>query len=118
LKISIQKFVFQEASTIPWRTVERDVALGLELRDLPKDKIRKKVQKMIELIGLTGFEKFYPIHLSEGLRQRAAIARAFVTDPNLLLMDEPFGQLDTSVRYDLESSLVELWEKRPRRLYL
>ncbi len=104
-------FVFQEPSCLPWRTVWDDVKIGLEIKGVPNVEIERKVRAIIELVGLTGFEKFYPHQISAGMKQRVAIARAFVTEPDLLLMDEPFGQLDTNTRFNIEKKLVEVWDK-------
>lgn len=104
-------FVFQEPSCLPWRTVWDDVKIGLEIKGVPTVEIERKVRAIIELVGLTGFERFYPHQISAGMKQRVAIARAFVTEPDLLLMDEPFGQLDTNTRFNIERKLIEVWEK-------
>jgi ABC-type nitrate/sulfonate/bicarbonate transport system ATPase subunit len=107
-------FVFQEPSCLPWRTVWDDVKIGLEIKGVPTVEIERKVRAIIELVGLTGFERFYPHQISAGMKQRVAIARAFVTEPDLLLMDEPFGQLDTNTRFQIEKKLIEVWEKTKR----
>ena len=72
------------------------------------------MKDIIQLVGLKGFEDFYPHQISAGMKQRVAIARAFVTEPDLLLMDEPFGQLDTNTRFQIETRLIEVWEKTKR----
>jgi ABC-type nitrate/sulfonate/bicarbonate transport system ATPase subunit len=107
-------FVFQEPSCLPWRTVWDDVKIGLEIKGAPREEIQRKVAAIIGIVGLTGFERFYPHQISAGMKQRVAIARAFVTDPDLLLMDEPFGQLDTNTRFQIEKNLIEVWEKMKR----
>ena len=107
-------FVFQEPSCLPWRTVWDDVKIGLEIKGAPREEIQRKVATIIGIVGLTGFERFYPHQISAGMKQRVAIARAFVTDPDLLLMDEPFGQLDTNTRFQIEKNLIEVWEKMKR----
>lgn len=107
-------FVFQEPSCLPWRTVWDDVKIGLEIKGAPPKEIKRKVAAIIDIVGLTGFERFYPHQISAGMKQRVAIARAFVTDPDLLLMDEPFGQLDTNTRFHIERNLIEVWEKTKR----
>jgi len=107
-------FVFQEPSCLPWRTVWDDVKIGLEIKGVPPGEIQRKVAAIIGIVGLTGFERFYPHQISAGMKQRVAIAQAFVTDPDLLLMDEPFGQLDTNTRFQIEKNLIEVWEKMKR----
>jgi ABC-type nitrate/sulfonate/bicarbonate transport system ATPase subunit len=107
-------FVFQEPSCLPWRTVWDDVKIGLEIKGAPPEEIKRKVAAIIGIVGLTGFESFYPHQISAGMKQRVAIARAFVTDPDLLLMDEPFGQLDTNTRFQIEKGLIEVWERMKR----
>ncbi len=109
-------FVFQEPSCLPWRTVEADVGIGLEIRGVPPGERGKRVQAVIDLVGLKGFEGYYPHQISAGMKQRVAIARAFVTEPDLLLMDEPFGQLDTNTRFEIEKSLVEVWKETRRTI--
>jgi len=104
-------FVFQEPSCIPWRTVYDDVKMGLEIKGYPKEEIHKRVDQVLELTGLTKFKDFFPRQISAGTKQRVVIARAFVTEPDMLLMDEPFGQLDTNTRFHIENSLIELWQK-------
>lgn len=107
-------FVFQEPSCLPWRTVWDDVKLGLEIRKAPQDVIREKVGAMLEITGLIRFKDYYPSQLSAGMKQRVAVARAFVTEPDLLLLDEPFGQLDTCARFRIEDELVAVWKKTGR----
>lgn len=104
-------FVFQEPSCIPWRTVYDDVKIGLEIKGYPPEEIRERVEKVLEMTGLTKYKDFFPRQISAGTKQRVAIARAFATEPDMLLMDEPFGQLDTSTRFHIENSLVDLWQK-------
>jgi ABC-type nitrate/sulfonate/bicarbonate transport system ATPase subunit len=107
-------FVFQEPSCLPWRTVWDDVKIGLEIKGVPTQEIERRVSAIIDLVGLTGFEKYYPHQISAGMKQRVAIARAFVSEPDLLLMDEPFGQLDTNTRFQIEKNLIDVWEKTKR----
>ena len=107
-------FVFQEPSCIPWRTVWEDIGIGLEIKKVNPLEIQKRLKDIIHLVGLRGFEAFYPHQISAGMKQRVAIARAFVTEPDLLLMDEPFGQLDTNTRFQIETRLIEVWEKTKR----
>lgn len=94
----------------PWLTVEDNVAYGLKLRGIPK-KLRKEIaQHYIEMIGLTKFKKAYPSQLSGGMKQRVSVARAFANDPEILLMDEPFGALDEQNRMILQQELLRIWE--------
>ncbi len=109
-------FVFQEPSCLPWRTVWEDVSIGLEIKGISPEERDGKVRAVIGLVGLSGFENFYPHQISAGMKQRVAIARAFVTEPDLLLMDEPFGQLDTNTRFEIENNLIEVWEKTKRTI--
>ena len=104
-------FVFQEPSCLPWRTVKENIAYGMEIKKWPKDKIEKKVQEVMELVGLTQTQDLYPAQISSSMEQRVAIARAFATDPDLLLMDEPYGQLDVKLRFYLEDELVRIWQE-------
>lgn len=107
-------FVFQEPSCIPWRTVWQDIGIGLEIKKVNSLERETRLKDIIQLVGLKGFENFYPHQISAGMKQRVAIARAFVTEPDLLLMDEPFGQLDTNTRFQIENRLVEVWERTKR----
>ncbi|WP_084327320.1 ABC transporter ATP-binding protein [Salinarimonas rosea] len=104
-------FVFQAPALYPWRTVGRNVELPLEIFGLSKQERRARVAQMLELVNLGGFEKKYPWQLSGGMQQRASIARALSFDPQLLLMDEPFGALDEIVRDHLNEQLLQLWAK-------
>ena len=103
-------YIFQEYSAFPWQTVEENVAYGLKIKKWPKDKIEKQVSEMLDMVGLTEYRKYYPSQLSASMLQRVSIARAFATQPDLLLMDEPYGQLDNSLRYTLEDELIKLWQ--------
>ena len=96
-------YVFQAAGLYPWRTVEGNIKLPLEIMGYSKTEIKERIQKVIELVELKGFEKKFPWQLSGGMQQRASIARALAFDANILLMDEPFGALDEIVRDRLNS---------------
>lgn len=104
-------FCFQEPSCLPWRTVYDNIKIGLSIKNVPEQEIPDRVNHIMELTGLTKFRDFYPNQLSAGTKQRVVVARAFVTEPDMLLMDEPFGQLDTSTRFHIENLLIELWQK-------
>jgi len=103
--------VFQAASLYPWRTIAKNKALPLEIMGLDRATIRSRVKQNLELVNLTGFEKKYTWQLSGGMQQCASIARALAVEPDLLLMDEPFGALDEIVRDHLNEQLLQLWAK-------
>src|SRR5438552_13025165 len=102
--------VFQDPTLYPWRTVWSNVALGLEARGLLRSH-RERVDDMLRLVGLDGFPTAYPRQLSGGMAQRAALARALVNDPKLLVLDEPLGQLDSLPRIAMQEELVSLWQR-------
>ena len=104
-------YVFQAAALFPWRTIERNVALPLEIIGLSRAEQAERIKRTMELVNLSGFEKKYPWQLSGGMQQRASIARALAFDADLLLMDEPFGALDEIVRDHLNKQLLELWAR-------
>src|ERR1700720_3359814 len=103
--------VFQESGLFPWMSVEANVGFGLMTRGIPTDEAAARVEAALKLVGLTRFRRHYPHQLSGGMRQRSAIARAFVTDPGMLLMDEPFAALDAQNRVILQAELVRIWEQ-------
>lgn len=103
-------YIFQGDSTMPWLTVEDNVGFGLTIKGVDKQKKKEQVEKYLEIVGLTKYRKYYPKQLSTSMLQRVSIARAFATEPELLLMDEPYGQLDLELRFHLENELVKLWE--------
>src|SRR5499427_599687 len=103
--------VFQESGLFPWMSVEANVGFGLMTRGVPTAEAAARVEAALKLVGLSKFRKHYPHQLSGGMRQRGAIARAFVTDPGMLLMDEPFAALDAQNRTILQAELVRIWEE-------
>lgn len=104
-------YIFQEYSTMPWLNIEENIAYGLKIKHFPQDVIKQRVDEVIEIVGLEPFRKYYPRQLSVSMLQRVVIARAFATQPELLLMDEPYGQLDLMLKYKLEDELIKLWER-------
>ena len=103
--------VFQEYHLFPWRTVRGNVRFGLEKGPVPADERERRVERLIELVGLEGFEDSYPKELSGGMKQRVALARALAVDPSLLLMDEPFGAVDAQTKAMLQGELLDIWER-------
>jgi NitT/TauT family transport system ATP-binding protein len=103
--------VFQESGLFPWMSVAKNVGFGLMTRGVPAAEAEERVEAALKLVGLTKFRNHYPHQLSGGMRQRSAIARAFVTDPGMLLMDEPFAALDAQNRVILQGELVRIWEQ-------
>ena len=102
--------VFQEFGLLPWRTVQNNVELGLELKGVSSDKRRATSRQLIDMVGLTGFEGHYPHELSGGMKQRVGIARALATNPDVLLMDEPFAALDAQTRDLMQVELLRIWQ--------
>jgi sulfonate transport system ATP-binding protein len=96
---------------MPWRTVRDNVAYGMEVKGFPKEKLEQRLKKILDMVGLTSTAHLYPNQVSASMEQRIAVARAFAVDPDLLLMDEPYGQLDVKLRYYLEDELVRLWKE-------
>ena len=103
--------VFQQGSLLPWKSVQKNVAFGLELAKLDKAEIKERVANALEMVHLTGTEKKYPHQLSGGMQQRVGIARALALDPPILLMDEPFASVDAQTREELHDELLHIWEK-------
>lgn len=104
-------YIFQEYSTMPWLTVEENVRFGLEIKHTAKEIVDQKVNEYLDIVGLTKYRNYYPDQLSASMLQRVVIARAFATEPELLLMDEPYGQLDIELRFKLEDELLNLWKR-------
>ena len=102
-------FVFQEPSAFPWLTVEQNLAFGLKIKRVPKKEIDQRIEQILDLLGLQSYRKSYPRELSVSIVQRVIIGRSFAMQPDLLLMDEPYGQMDIKVRFYLEDEVIRLW---------
>lgn len=109
--------VFQQYALFPWLTVEKNIEFGLKLKGLPQSEIKERVEKYLEVVGLNEFAKSYPKELSGGMKQRVAIARAYAVNPEVLLMDEPFGALDAQTRTQLQQELLDTWEKEQKTCF-
>ncbi|OGN80815.1 MAG: ABC transporter [Chloroflexi bacterium GWB2_54_36] len=105
-------YVFQQANLMPWRSAMENIMLPLEMQGVPLENARRRAAELIELTGLKGFEDSWPRDLSGGMAQRVAIARALIQDPDLLLLDEPFGSLDELTRDRMGEELLDLWQNR------
>ncbi|MBP8692077.1 MAG: ABC transporter ATP-binding protein [Sedimentibacter sp.] len=108
--------VFQKLALMPWKTVMGNVEFGLKIQGKDKKTRQEISQKFINLVGLQGFEKSYPHQLSGGMKQRVGIARAYASSPEILLMDEPFGQLDAQTRYAMQNEILRIWETEKRTI--
>ncbi|MBA4698379.1 MAG: ABC transporter ATP-binding protein [Ruminococcus sp.] len=106
--------VFQKLALMPFKTVIQNVELPLKFKGVEKAKRREVARHYIKLVGLEGFENYYPKQLSGGMQQRVGIARAYTADPKLLIMDEPFGKLDAQTRYQMQEDLLKIWEQEKR----
>jgi len=111
-------FVFQKSNLMPWRTVVENITLPLELVAQPRSQAVSRAKEMVELVGLAGFEDTLPRDLSGGMAQRVAIARALAHDPDLLLLDEPFGSLDALTRERMGSELLRIWQARRKTVMM
>lgn len=108
--------VFQNYSLMPWLNVEDNIGLGLSFKKMPRSKSRLIVDEYLEIIGLEKFRKAFPHELSGGMQQRVAIARSLANDPDVVLMDEPFGALDAYTRIQLQKELLRIWEKHKKTI--
>ena len=104
-------YIFQEYSTMEWLKVQENVEFGLKAKKFPPDKIKERSDLVIKMVGLDEYRNYYPSQLSASMLQRVVIARAFAIEPDLLLMDEPYGQLDLSLKYKLEDELLKMWQE-------
>lgn len=110
--------VFQKINLMPWRTVFENILLPLEIEGMPQQQAVEKAKEMIELVGLQGFESTLPRDLSGGMAQRVAIARALAPDPEMLLMDEPFGALDAMTRERMGTELLRIWQAKQKTVIM
>jgi NitT/TauT family transport system ATP-binding protein len=108
--------VFQSYTLFHWRTVQRNVEFGLQLKGMPAAERATIARRYLDLVGLSGFERSYPKELSGGMMQRVALARALANDPDVLLMDEPFGALDAQTRVLMQELLLDLWQQQPKTI--
>ena len=108
--------VFQEDRLLPWRTIQKNVEFGLELAHVPKAERRERALHYLDLVGLSDFSEAHPHELSGGMKQRAAIARALANEPEVLLMDEPFGALDAQTRLQMQAELMRIYLKESRTI--
>jgi len=104
-------FAFQEPSAFPWLTVEENIKFGMKLKKLPKEEMESRTEEILKLLGLEQFRNQYPHQLSTSSEQRIVIGRSFALYPDLLLMDEPYGQMDIKMRYYLEDEVIKLWQR-------
>jgi NitT/TauT family transport system ATP-binding protein len=110
--------VFQESNLMPWRTALGNITLPLELQGVTTEEARLRAQELIDLVGLQGFESSWPRDLSGGMAQRVAIARALIHDPDILLLDEPFGSLDALTRERMWTELSRIWQRRQKTVLM
>jgi NitT/TauT family transport system ATP-binding protein len=108
--------VFQHFGLLPWKTVVDNVAFGLRIARLPRQRVTEQVEHYIHLVGLAGFENHYPYQLSGGMQQRVGLARALATEPEILLMDEPFASVDAQTREVLQEELLQLHDRERKTM--
>ena len=104
-------YIFQEYSTMEWLNIQENVEFGLKAKKFPKERLKERYDYVIRMVGLDKYRNYYPSQLSASMLQRVVIARAFAIEPDLLLMDEPYGQLDLSLKYKLEDELLKMWRE-------
>lgn len=104
-------YIFQEYSTMEWLKVQENIEYGLKIKKFSPEAIKERTDIVIQMVGLEKYRNYYPSQLSASMLQRVVIARAFAIEPDLLLMDEPYGQLDLTLKYKLEDELIRMWEK-------
>lgn len=107
-------YVFQEPSCIPWHTMLEDASMGLVVKGQSEEEASRRGREVIKLVGMEGFEDYYPRQISGGMKQRVAIARAYATDPDLLVLDEPFGHLDAQTRYLMQIEIMRIWQQEKK----
>ena len=110
--------IFQDHALFPWMTARQNIAFGLNVAGIPKAEREKKVDELIELVGLRGFDRLFPSQLSGGMRQRVAVSRALATSPSILLMDEPFSAIDEQTRQGLREEFLRIWQKTAQTVLL
>lgn len=104
-------YIMQEYSTMSWLTVKENIQFGMKVRKFSREKLNRKTEEVLKMVGLEKFADYYPEQLSASMLQRVSIARAFAVEPDLLLMDEPYGQLDLELRFKLEDELIRIWQE-------
>ncbi len=109
-------YVFQRDALLPWRTIAGNVGMGLEIRGVGRAARAARTKELVDLVGLSGFEDYYPHQVSGGMRQRASLIRTLAYDPEVILMDEPFGALDAQNRMILQGELLRIWERSQRTI--
>lgn len=108
--------IFQNYGLLPWRSVKKNVELGLETKKITKEERSKIADEFIELVGLSRFSKHHPMQLSGGMQQRVAIARALAVDPEIIFMDEPFGALDAMTRMNMQEEISNIWQQKKKTI--
>lgn len=111
-------YVTQDANLLPWKTVEQNVGLPLEVQNVPKRERAEHVKRWLDTVGLSGFSRHFPAQLSGGMQKRVSIARSLIYEPEFVLMDEPFGPLDAMTRVVLQQELIGLWQQQSKTVTL